>query len=405
MFRSHFDDALKTIIEARGDEQQLALLMPYLADVALQSEWTYFYSQSVLWSLTTEPNSEIVLRISQLLDAAALRRIPKNSFVHAVRAKVQKQPDMVSQAIASIIDSSHLSAGDVLALHKAYTVPNPPPAIFIQDDRIVDKLLHAFFAPTLTQAGPHQSQSVRSDMRDKYFWVLARASVRDDELLKPTFEALKKLEESLSKTVKAQLFSNVDSILDGMKYQVCAGGLLLYIHTVLEDGTFYEMFYKMDQKPLPFLILEEIAYRHPPLRIAIFEEFTHNLEKQLVLRSPESVMSIRRQVMDSIVVFTHLGEYDMAFRYINKRIKDKDMDLGLATQFCKAILETTESPFAEFFLDLLAELIISIQDALLRTPGMDKLVIKFLNKVLKDQADLSEVTSDKLRILRSDFQD
>ncbi|CAG8733673.1 7271_t:CDS:2, partial [Funneliformis mosseae] len=250
-----------------------------------------------------------------------------NDLVVTLRNLLSAPPTTIATAILHIPPTP----GDVVELHKHYNSATPPSPIFLRDPQLLYWLLNNIFVPS------DKNKNLKQDLKEKYLYLAAFASSAreltngeiDSSQVDSTFTTLKKLEAAVSRkgATTTEFGSIVKEILEYMDTPVASMALIFWIKHILRDTSFYEKHFKHHEVPIPHLLLEEIAFRHPYQRTHVFNAFKAELESNSLKLTPEIMLGLRQQLLDRMIYLIQLGFVIQVVSYIEKQARKLDEKL------------------------------------------------------------------------------
>ncbi|CAJ0747851.1 21784_t:CDS:10 [Entrophospora sp. SA101] len=334
------------ILLLKDDDASLNVEIPELMKTVSLNPHTYIFVQALIKRIIQSMNGYAFRRIYKELEKGITRVINKD-HVHILRTLVMAPPAQISSAIAKI----PLTPGDVVALHKSYSSPNPPPPVFLRDPQLLYFILNAIYVPS------EQNKNFKQDLKEKYLYLAAFAASAKDlpdgtidtSKVNDTLITLKKLETTVTRrgVTGVEFNSVVKDFLEYMDKPVASMGIIFWIRHVLRDTSFYEKHFKQNEVPVPHLILEEIAYRHSYQRNHIFNAFKGDLELDSLKVTPEMMFLIRQQLLDRFLYLVQLGFVMQVLQYMESMIKG--LDERLLFYFVRKLIQMSGPPYNDQF--------------------------------------------------------
>jgi len=264
-------------------------------------------------------------------------------------------------------------------LHRQYKSATPPSPIFLRDPQLLYWLLNNIFVPS------EKNKNLKQDLKEKYLYLAAFASSAkesngeiDPSQVDTTFLTLKKLEAAVSKkgATTTEFGSIVKEILEYMDTPIASMALIFWIKHLLRDTSFYENHFKHHEVPIPHLLLEEIAFRHPYQRTHVFNAFKAELESNSLKLTPEIMMGLRQQLLDRMIYLIQLGFVIQVVSYIEKQARK--MEEKLLIYFVKKVVQMIAPPYSKDFYCIMIKLIEPIEVTLEAQSDTRLLIRQFL---------------------------
>ncbi|CAM0139852.1 unnamed protein product [Umbelopsis sp. WA50703] len=391
-----FNDVLKDSLERLLQEDDVGLdeNLPDLIRVCCQHEQTYLYSQLLLKRLADQPGGEPYRRIAKELEINALTK-GEEHLISILRTYLWEFPPALASPITAILRNSHATPGDIFAIYRQYTSPNPPPVRFLCDSQLLDILVKAVFVPRL-------GQTPKPEIQEKIIYLIAYAVTVNDSEAKDTneinsiSEKLKLLSITLTKrTTGANMPGAITTLLDLMDVPIVSMALLYWISYLLTETSWYETYYRSAVVPVPHQILEEIAHRHPLQRPFVFEVLKKNLTVEVKNLSPEIMMALRKTLLDRMIYLAQLGYVLPVLKYIKRISSSIDESL--------IILDMAEPPYSDDFIDLIVEIVGPIAESLNKAMEVKTVVWEFLNYALNRKEPINQDTRETIISLQRRF--
>ncbi|CAG8458862.1 23112_t:CDS:10 [Rhizophagus irregularis] len=304
-------DQFNTLLNA--DDASLSKFLPDLVKTASQHPHTYLFVQTLIKRLIQVPNGYPLRKLAKELEKGVIDG--RNDLVITLRNLLSAPP----AAIASSIFHIPPTPGDVVA----------------------------------------------QDLKEKYLYLAAFASSAkelsngkiDSSQVDSTFTTLKKLEAAVSKkgATTTEFGSIVKEILEYIDTPIASMALIFWIKHLLRDTSFYEKHFKHHEVPIPHLLLEEIAYRHPYQRTHVFNAFKAELESNSWKLTPEIMLGLRQQLLDRMIYLIQLGFVIQVMMYIEKQTKK--LEERLIIYFIKKVVQIIGPPYSKDFYCIMIKLI------------------------------------------------
>ncbi|KAJ1910434.1 hypothetical protein IWQ60_010656, partial [Tieghemiomyces parasiticus] len=348
-----------------------------LAKICAQNEHTYFAAQAVIRDLLKDdPIGNYPLkRVSNELEKAASRRHNKPPLLGNMNLLLAGLPlfnSDVSTAILSIKQKGELSPGHVVALYKAYSGPSPPPIEYLQDMTVIDFLLNSvYYPPPDTGRATVSGAGLRPEIKDKYIWLLSRivsttsnpldsssSPSTADQTPDHTYARLVDLEKRLPVQPNATDFAQVSGtvIEQFLDLPILAAAVVVWVRYVLHDENhyYYGTYFRLAETPVPHLLLEEIAYRHPVLHARVFQAYREVFSAKINTLGPALMTALQKSIVDQMLNLMTFG-YCLPILQFIKRVQRK-IDESLTVHFVRRVLEMIEAPYSAAVISALAEI-------------------------------------------------
>ncbi|GES78876.1 negative elongation factor D [Rhizophagus clarus] len=344
-------DQFNTLLSA--DDASLSKFLPDLVKTASQHPHTYLFVQTLIKRLIQVPNGYPLRKLAKELEKGAIDG--RNDLVTTLRNLLSAPPTAIASSILHIPPTP----GDVVALYKQYNSKPPPSPIFLRDPQLLYWLLNNIFVPS------EKNKNLKQDLKEKYLYLAAFASSAkelpngkiDSSQVDSTFTTLKKLEAAVSKkgATTTEFGSIVKEILEYMDTPIASMALIFWIKHLLRDTSFYEKHFKHHEIPIPHLLLEEIAYRHPYQRTHVFNAFKAELESNSWKLTPEIMLGLRQQLLDRMIYLIQLGFVIQVMSYIEKQARK--LEERLIIYFIKKVVQIIGPPYSKDFYCIMIKLI------------------------------------------------
>ncbi|RKP37222.1 TH1 protein [Dimargaris cristalligena] len=293
----------------------------------------------------------------------------------------------VSTAIMSIKQKHELSPGDLVALYKSYKGPTPPSIEYLRDIEIIEFLLVSVFQPPSDAGRSHfatHTVGLRPEIKDKYLWLLGQIigsapafypsptagegnghdhgqqSTAPDSVTatEATYRQLVALDKLLiSKPTAADLAQLTGVILDQyIDVPILAAAVIIWLRHVLQDDNYhyYETYFRLTEAPLPHLLLEEIAHRHPGLQDRIFSAYQESFTARISTIGAELMTALQKSVLDRMLNLMAMGYALPVLNYV-KRLQEK-IDESLTVHFVRKVLDMIAVPYSKRVISILLEI-------------------------------------------------
>ncbi|CAG8705682.1 8616_t:CDS:10, partial [Ambispora leptoticha] len=359
------------------DDNGVEKLLPDLVETASLQPHSYLIAQSMIKSLSNEKGGYSLRKIFKGLEQGVRAAPNRAEFVVLLRNLLNNPPPTVG----NVINRSPPTPGDVVALHKVYSGPDKPSPIYLRDPELLHYLMTTIFVPNTKAA------QLKEDLRAKYLYLLAfAASVKENDdktldtsKLNETYNILKKLEAAISKkgSFGTELNSVISEVVDYIHVPAASMALIFWCRYLLLETSYYEKYFKMYESSLPLLLLEEIAFQHPLQHQHLFSLFADNLLFQNRSLSPETLIAIRKLILDRMLYLVQLGYVIPVLNFVEKHSK-RLLDGNHLSYFVRKLLEMTEGPYSREYYEILLKLIENAQAVLQSGTETKSLTKKFL---------------------------
>ncbi|KAJ2851387.1 hypothetical protein IWW36_001154 [Coemansia brasiliensis] len=410
VFYSLLAECLEKVSPA--DEENLREKIEKLVGISCQREQTYLVSQYLLHSVRQKMGSKAVgvWRIQQELESHMLDKYKRPQLAINIRllldGLVVGGGDRVADAVASIVQGAYAAPGDVASLYKEYysavscDKPGPPIRI-LQNERVLAPMIDQAFGGLWGKASHDQ----RSDLLDKYIWLIAYATIGTDRPMSSTAKdelqqlvaQMKELRSELPiHPIQTQIYRAIPKVLHWINTPVLARIVLLWIRdvTTYDNFTYYNTYFTSTEVPALLLLLEEIAYRHPLLKPLVFAAYKDSFESRVPDFLPEKQIKLQKMVINRMAA---LAQLDYALPILNYfDAKRDDVDESVMVYFLHRLLVQFEAPYPDQFCKPVLELIKHTIDSV--KAGKDKEVT-----CIRDF--LASIDGDLARSLLSELPD
>ncbi|RHZ50621.1 hypothetical protein Glove_494g9 [Diversispora epigaea] len=337
-------DQLETIIEV--DEAGVQKLLPDLIRTASLHPHSYLFVQALVKRLSQEQNGYPLRKLAKELEKG-VNKLGGSELIPNLRSLIAAPPNVIATSILYIPPTP----GDVVALYKQYQKDPPPSPIYLRDPELLYWLLTNVFVPS------EQNKNIKLDLKEKYLYLAAFASsakeIPDGDVdiskVDSTFDTLKKLSATLSKksATGSEFNSIVPDLLVYIDTPIASMASIFWIKYLLRETSFYEKNFKFNEVPIPHLILEEIAFRHPYQRGHVFNAYKADLESSHKL-TPEVMTALKKQLLDRMIFLISIGYVMQVLMYIEKNMNK--LDEKLVSYFVTKVLKMVSPPYsAEFY--------------------------------------------------------
>ncbi|KAG9069453.1 Negative elongation factor C/D [Linnemannia hyalina] len=263
--------------------------------------------------------------------------------------------------------SKELESGVLEKFNKAYSSDDPPSSFFLRDPEFFEIMLSSIFVPSF------KGGMVKQDHKEKYLWLIAyAASVHENDDMgpdttevQPTYDAILALEDTLSKrTAGTDLTPILANLLIAIETPVASMALLYWIQFVITETSYIETYFRSHEVPVPLLLIEEMAYKHPLQQTAVFTTLVNFFEAPLEL-NPEIMMTYRKSILERMIYLMQLNFAMPVLDYI--RVRARKMDQSLSMHFVKRVLEMVSGPYSKKFIEGMGQMIQEIVEVIKKT--------------------------------------
>ncbi|KAJ1674423.1 hypothetical protein EV182_003304 [Spiromyces aspiralis] len=274
-------------------------------------------------------------RLGEELEAYVTSRNRGNVLPSRVYLLVNDLPvgsrDRVIQAISMIAEKQRAAVGDVNVLYKAYSIPSAdsdssrPPADLLRDPIIMEPLLQETFE---FYGDPRiDGSSITESQASNFIWLIAYASVYSDGLANGALEEELEVTQAVLRDIRTLLNSRMTTtsinkvmpkILEWMDLPIAALVLVAWVGALIKDDqySFYQSYYRTTEIPLPLVILEEIAHRHPLLQQHVFSIYIDTFQARINMM-PELLLALQKMTLDRLLNLLQMGYVIPVLRYIH----------------------------------------------------------------------------------------
>lgn len=250
------------------------------------------YAQILLRRLYDEYGATPLTRLRRELEFAARSR-GNHAFVDLLHSHVSHAPLELSRTIKSIMNSTHITPGDLITLKRFYSSENPPAVTYLCEYDLIVKMLRSLYVP-------HHGSLLRPDLVDDVTFVVAYATTMNDS--RPRLEqkddiykvqlVLKELYNSLAnKTEVGSITGAMKYIISAIRFPVGSMGVLLWIEYMAINTAYFETYFRTKETPALLLILDEIADRHQLQQPIVFDVIKKCIKHKTPIFAPEIQVS------------------------------------------------------------------------------------------------------------------
>ncbi|OZJ05119.1 hypothetical protein BZG36_01368 [Bifiguratus adelaidae] len=398
VFNGVLYDFLKAMITK--DDIDVDRLLPEFKRACLQNEHKYVYAQVLLSRLTEVSGGSSYQRIQYELERNAAKQF-KSPFVDIFGTIINKAPQQLVDAKTAIMQGENPTPGDVIQIYKLYTQQRVPSLKFLRDAGFIDKLIQTAFLPS--QSGV----AVKPEIKERVIHLLAIAAAATEDSngslelsdVPPVTQSLKRLDTVLAKkSTGADLETAVGDLLMLLDHPMVALAVVHWLDSLLADTTYYETYFRTTDIPLPHLLLEEIASRHPMLQKRVFQVLKKNVEMNIKVLGPEIMMALRRTLLDRMIYLVQLGYAIPILEYI--RDTGDKLDESLIIHSVQRVLEMADEPYSQEFVSVMVDIVDPISDNLDKSMDVKTVIWQFFNTVLKNSENFDQDTLEKIRLIQ-----
>ncbi|KAJ2608961.1 hypothetical protein EV177_004700 [Coemansia sp. RSA 1804] len=366
---------------APADNENVQARMSELRNAACRSEKTYILAQYALQNICNKLGNKAtasVRRIEQELESYMLDNYDLPQLAIHIKlllnGRVVGGDDDVANAIVDIIQSTHAAPGDVMVLYKQYhnafsRGQSVPPAGLLRDERV--------FLPMMDQAFGHIWSSMpintRTDMMDKYLWLIAYATLFDDneqsdpskrDALAQLVSQMKELREDIPIHPNQTHFNRIiRKVIEWIDVPVLARIVVFWIRDMLsyDEFSYYETYFHSSEVPIPLLLLEEISYRHPLLKPLVFSVYKESFESKVQGFLPEKQIRLQKVISNRLAALVQMNYALPVIKYISQQVDI--VDETVTVYFIYKTVAQFEPPFTDEFCTPMLRLIERVADS------------------------------------------
>ncbi|KAJ2460178.1 hypothetical protein GGF42_001004 [Coemansia sp. RSA 2424] len=344
-----------------------------LVNTVCRSEQTYFMAQYVLSHVRKRLGSQAIglRRIEEELEAHMLDKYDRPQLAVHMRLLLDGRAvggdDEVANALAAIIQSSYAAPGDIMTLYKQYhdalAAGRPtPPAQLLRSERILMPIVEQTFGHLWGAT----MQDQRTELVDKYIWLLAYATLSvDDEAESVDQDQLQQLVAQMRlvrvtlpvRPIQTTFNQVIRQVIDWVRVPILARVVLLWVRDVIsyDNFTFYDTYFHSSEVPVPLLLLEEIAFCQPLLKPLVFDAYKESFESKVPGFIPEKQIRLQKVVINRIAVLVQLDYALPILHYFDSQAES--MDQSVLAYFIFRTLAQFEPPYSEEFYQPMLQLI------------------------------------------------
>ncbi|KAK6112200.1 TH1 family protein [Brugia pahangi] len=331
-----------------------------LTQIVCYSKHTYLFTQVLLYETIKEENNEVAAActyLSQILRREAHKRNYQDSYdIHiALNRGYNNCGNSVKQIIYAMLSKKCLNQADIIRLYERYNSSEPPVVEFIQDPFFIDMLIDALFA--------YEGCKVQLSHRSKYIFLLSYASccsTSNDTNMEKENEEMERTEYIMEKILDSirserEFLKDIRLLLSGIEFTPIAGGLLHYLQGFLLN---YEILIEFEM--VHFVLLDEIATKHPGLHIRLFKMLCELYDRQSKSQQPaEMIIAKQRSIINRFVHLLSVGFALPVVEKINKMFQEGQTDVSLARYFAIDVLDIIEPPYSEEFIETFLPMVLN----------------------------------------------
>ncbi|KAI7867682.1 TH1 protein [Spinellus fusiger] len=324
--------------------------LPDLVRICCEREETYMYAQILLHKLHQDYNGQPLVRLMAELEKAAVQ--------HG-QISLSNAPRQLSAALKAILGTQQLTAGDIRTIFSIYNVANAPSVHHICRFDFLEILLKAVYVP---ESGP----ILRPDTTDQVIFLIAYAVTvkeTDTQQLQETHEVatvLKNLNVALREKAKGIDFSGaMEAILTAIRLPVGSMAVLMWTEYISIHTSYYENYYRTTEIPLPHLLLDEIADRHPLQQPFVFQVIKRCLVHRYQNFAPEILMVLQKTWVNRLLYLVQLHYTMPVLDYMKG--EGQELDDSLTVHFIEKILDMCQPPYSPELVQAIAEIVERIQ--------------------------------------------
>ncbi|KAJ1919066.1 hypothetical protein H4219_002220 [Mycoemilia scoparia] len=360
-----------------------------LVDIGGQREFMYFMTKYILRSVRKRYGKAAlpIARLEEDLERYVMHKNRSQALIGNIHLLINDLPvgskDQVAKSIAMIIKEQRAKPGDVIGLSKTYREAYDHngqhlPAELLRDPVVMEPLLQELFEfYGNTAIG---SESLPGDHIDHYIWLIAYATSYSEDIpkdqvdseMKETMSALKTIRRVLNaKMTTININRAMSQILKWIDIPITAMVVASWVQALIKDDqySFYQMYYRSTEIPVPLMILEEIAYRHPLLQQHIFRIYLDSFETRVPNMMSELELSLQKMILDRLLGLIQMGHIIPILRYIHR--KQVSMDESQVVYFISKLLEIIDQPYPAIVVEFMLHIINRVVHALVMRDAKD----------------------------------
>ncbi|KAJ1966249.1 hypothetical protein GGI12_000211 [Dipsacomyces acuminosporus] len=356
-----------------ADDGNLRERMQELITTVCRKEHTYFVAQFVLRNVREKlgVNGAAVWKIEDELESYMLDTYDRPQLVINMRLLLEGFTvggnDAVANSVGSIIQAAHAAPGDVVTLYKQYhgavaSGKPVPPVRILRNDRVLLPIVEQVFGHLWGST----EQNQRADLMDKYIWLIAYATLCSDDAnghvdtssMQQLIAQMKAVREELPfRPIQTGFHKVINKVLEWISTPILAHVVLMWVRDMLSYGnyTYYEMYFRSSEVPVPLLLLEEIAYRQPLQKALVFAAYRESFESKVPSFPAEKQIRLQKVVINRMSVLVQLSYAVPVLRYFNDNARY--MDESIIVYFIHRTLAQFEAPFPKEFYEPMLQLI------------------------------------------------
>ncbi|KAI9310993.1 TH1 protein [Dichotomocladium elegans] len=373
--------------------------LPDFIRVCCEQEHFYLYAQVLIKRLHDEYEAAPLKRLSKELEKAAISR-GYSELVDILKSCAEDIPLDLAAALKAIRNSNQPTPGDVLAIHSMYTSANPPSVQFIRDYDFIMLLLKSLYVPG-------NNSNIRPDVLEKMIFLISYATTYNDahpreaqmsEIQRVSIALHELYKELQSNQAGGDFSASVNVILQHMSLPVASMAILLWIEYLSVETPYYETYYRSADVPLPHLLLDEIAYRHPFQRAQVLQViercFSHTYENF----APEILSTLQKRWIERLVYLVQL-QYTLPVFKMMKKISSS-AEHSLTVHFVTLVLESADPPYSCEFVDNIVDILHPISSSIGHVHGFDVMIHKLADYALNaPNAGISDELKERVQYI------
>ncbi|KAF9195551.1 Negative elongation factor C/D [Haplosporangium sp. Z 11] len=314
------------------------------------------------------------------------------SVIYELSEKHQKC-QLLNYAIQSISDAGY--QGEIASVATASTFVKVFSGVLLDS---LDKLREEDDVGLLDRLPDLVGGIAKQDHKDKYLWLMAYAAsvhenddmTTDTTEVQQTYEALNLLDDTLSKrTAGTDLTPILHNLLIAIETPVASMALMYWIKFVIMETSYIESYFRSHEVPVPLLLVEEMAYKHPLQQTAVFATLVDFFEAPLEL-NPEIMMTYRKSILDRMIYLMQLNYVMPVLDYI--RMRASKMDQSLSMHFVKRVLELVHGPYSRKFVEGIGQMIQEIVEVIKKTDA-ETVVRTWIDEVMSQPIEIDIQTT------------
>ncbi|KAJ2878396.1 hypothetical protein IWW38_006331, partial [Coemansia aciculifera] len=313
-----------------------------LISTVCRSEQTYFMAQYLLSHVRKRLGSQAIglRRIEEELESHMLDKYDRPQLAVHMRQLLDGRAvggdDEVANALVSIVQSSYAAPGDIMSLYKQYhgalaAGQHAPSAQMLRSERILMLIVEQAFGHLWGAT----AQDERTDLVDKYIWLLAYATLSVDDQAESVDHAqlqqltaqMKLMRDTLPiRPIQTTFNQVIRRVIDWVRVPILARVVLFWVRDVISSNsfTFYDKYFHSSEVPVPLLLLEEIAFSQPLLKPLVFDAYKESFESKVPGFIPEKQIRLQKVVINRIAVLVQLDYALPVLHYFDSHAESMD---------------------------------------------------------------------------------